>query len=78
VWKLAIGNELNVTHQLYNICLTRAQERLRTADSVEVVEGAVALRTGDSVDKEASMELIQLDIARTFPHLCIFQCVSLC
>jgi hypothetical protein len=29
------------------------------------------------VDKEASMELIQLDIARTFPHLCIFQRVSI-
>lgn len=78
MWKLAIGNDLNVTHQLYNICLTRAQERLRVADSVEVVEvAAAAARTGDSMDKEASMELIQLDIARTFPHLCIFQCVSL-
>ncbi|XP_069678190.1 TBC1 domain family member 14-like isoform X2 [Periplaneta americana] len=64
VWKLAIGNDLNVTHQLYNICLTRAQERLKAA---------VTAQAGDNVDKEASMELIQLDIARTFPHLCIFQ-----
>jgi hypothetical protein len=83
VWKLAIGNDLNVTHQLYNICLTRAQERLRAADSLEVGEVAAAAaavaaaQTGDNVDKEASMELIQLDIARTFPHLCIFQRVSL-
>lgn len=80
MWKLAIGNDLNVTNQLYNICLTRAQERLRSTDSVDVVEvaAAAAARTGDGADKEASMELIQLDIARTFPHLCIFQCVSLC
>jgi hypothetical protein len=78
VWKLAIGNDLNVTHQLYNICLTRAQERLRAADALKVMEVAEAARIGDSMDKEASMELIQLDIARTFPHLCIFQCVSLC
>jgi hypothetical protein len=73
---LAIGNDLNVTHQLYSICLARAQERLRAADCLEVEDSARATRTGDSVDKEASMELIQLDIARTFPHLCIFQLVS--
>lgn len=74
VWKLAIGNDLNVTHQLYSICLARAQERMNTADSLEIGEAAAATRTGDSVNKEASMELIQLDISRTFPHLCIFQC----
>jgi len=78
VWKLAIGNDLNVTHQLYSICLARAQERMNAADSLETGEAAAAIRTGDSVNKEASMELIQLDISRTFPHLCIFQCVSAC
>ncbi|KAJ9592631.1 hypothetical protein L9F63_015704, partial [Diploptera punctata] len=67
VWKLAIGNDLNVTHQLYNICLSRAQERLKEVGDTETPQ------SGDNVDKEASMELIQLDIARTFPHLCIFQ-----
>ena len=80
MWKLAIGNDLNVTHQLYSICLARAQERMNAADSLETGEAAAAAatRTGDSVNKEASMELIQLDISRTFPHLCIFQCVSVC
>ena len=48
----------------------RAQERLNSArgstDSVcDVVK--------DAADREASLELIQLDISRTFPHLCIFQ-----
>ena len=83
MWKLAIGNDLNVTHQLYSICLARAQERMNAADSLETGEAAAAAaaaatRTGDSVNKEASMEVIQLDISRTFPHLCIFQCVSAC
>lgn len=42
-------------------CLCRAQDRLRGGGP------------SSENDKEASMELIQLDISRTFPHLCIFQ-----
>ncbi|XP_054279659.1 TBC1 domain family member 14-like [Macrosteles quadrilineatus] len=61
VWKLAIGNHLNLTHSLYNIYVQRAQDRLRGGGP------------SSENDKEASMELIQLDISRTFPHLCIFQ-----
>ncbi|KAG7234088.1 hypothetical protein INR49_005927 [Caranx melampygus] len=41
VWSLAVGNELNITH-----------------------------------DRESSLELIKLDISRTFPQLCIFQQVQ--
>ncbi|GLG94232.1 Ecotropic viral integration site 5 ortholog [Gryllus bimaculatus] len=70
VWRLAIGNDLNITHQLYNICVSRAQERLRAA--TELLEGKSEFEL-DNPDKEASVELIQLDIARTFPNLCIFQ-----
>uniref|UniRef100_A0A3B1JP63 TBC1 domain family member 14 n=1 Tax=Astyanax mexicanus TaxID=7994 RepID=A0A3B1JP63_ASTMX len=45
VWSLAIGNDLNITHD-----------------------------SGSShADREASLELIKLDISRTFPSLCIFQ-----
>lgn len=29
-----------------------------------------------AADREASLELIKLDISRTFPNLCIFQQVS--
>ncbi|XP_072553612.1 TBC1 domain family member 14 isoform X3 [Paramormyrops kingsleyae] len=72
VWSLAMGNELNITHELYSICLARAKEKwksLPTSDS-----GADADDIGLSqADREASLELIKLDISRTFPNLCIFQ-----
>uniref|UniRef100_A0A8C6EBH0 Rab-GAP TBC domain-containing protein n=1 Tax=Microcebus murinus TaxID=30608 RepID=A0A8C6EBH0_MICMU len=63
VWSLAIGNELNITHQLFDICLARAKEKWRS------------LSTGGSEveSEDAGLELIKLDISRTFPNLCIFQ-----
>ncbi|KAI5101597.1 TBC1 domain family member 14 isoform X1, partial [Silurus meridionalis] len=72
VWALAIGNELNITHELYDICLARAKEKWSASpQSVTAAEG----ETGDvsHADREASLELIKLDISRTFPSLCIFQ-----
>ncbi|RZF49182.1 hypothetical protein LSTR_LSTR008468 [Laodelphax striatellus] len=66
VWKLAIGNELNLTHQLYDICCLRAQDMLKSAN-----DGNCDRSTEDN--KESSVQLIQLDISRTFPNLCIFQ-----
>lgn len=64
VWRLAIGNELNLTPQLYEICLSRAQNRLNSPEPSYCES---------DIDQESSMDVIQLDIARTFPHLCIFQ-----
>ncbi|KAF4088685.1 hypothetical protein AMELA_G00057480 [Ameiurus melas] len=74
VWSLAIGNELNITHELYDICLARAKEKWSASPpSVTTTEN----NTGDvglsHADREASLELIKLDISRTFPSLCIFQ-----
>ncbi|XP_028998903.1 TBC1 domain family member 14 isoform X2 [Betta splendens] len=70
VWSLAVGNELNITHELYNICLARAKEKWNTtaAPATEAETEDV-----DSSDRESSLELIKLDISRTFPQLCIFQ-----
>ncbi|XP_046905095.1 TBC1 domain family member 14 isoform X2 [Hypomesus transpacificus] len=72
VWSLAVGNELNITHELYNICLARAKEKWKAMPSVapetESEDAGLSL-----ADREASLELIKLDISRTFPHLCIFQ-----
>nr|XP_029522987.1 TBC1 domain family member 14 isoform X2 [Oncorhynchus nerka] len=69
VWSLAVGNELNITHELYNICLARARDKWKSMPTEPVTEDA-----GSSLaDREASLELIKLDISRTFPHLCIFQ-----
>ncbi|KAJ8008063.1 hypothetical protein DPEC_G00100880 [Dallia pectoralis] len=71
VWSLAVGNELNITHELYDICLARAREKWKTMPSAAEPETE---DVGSSLaDREASLELIKLDISRTFPHLCIFQ-----
>ncbi|XP_066429415.1 TBC1 domain family member 14 isoform X2 [Eleutherodactylus coqui] len=72
VWSLAIGNELNITHELYDICLSRAKDRWKSMSM-----GGSDVENEDSglsaSDREASLELIKLDISRTFPSLCIFQ-----
>nr|XP_045248023.1 TBC1 domain family member 14 isoform X3 [Macaca fascicularis] len=72
VWSLAIGNELNITHELFDICLARAKERWRSLST-----GGSEVENEDAgfpaADREASLELIKLDISRTFPNLCIFQ-----
>uniref|UniRef100_H2M4S7 TBC1 domain family member 14 n=1 Tax=Oryzias latipes TaxID=8090 RepID=H2M4S7_ORYLA len=70
VWSLAVGNELNITHELYSICLARAREKWRTTLTFPPVLLPDAL---GSSDRESSLELIKLDISRTFPQLCIFQ-----
>ncbi|XP_035375610.1 TBC1 domain family member 14 isoform X2 [Electrophorus electricus] len=70
VWRLAIGNDLNITHELFNICLARAKEKCSAAPTTAISTAD----TGSShADREASLELIKLDISRTFPSLCIFQ-----
>ncbi|XP_066537570.1 TBC1 domain family member 14 isoform X2 [Hoplias malabaricus] len=74
VWSLAIGNELNITHELYDICLSRAKERWNASPAPSTTTETDTGDAGSShADKEASLELIKLDISRTFPSLCIFQ-----
>uniref|UniRef100_A0A4X2K5P7 Rab-GAP TBC domain-containing protein n=1 Tax=Vombatus ursinus TaxID=29139 RepID=A0A4X2K5P7_VOMUR len=70
VWSLAVGNELNITPELYEIFLSRAKERWKSFSETSTendVEGVSV------ADREASLELIKLDISRTFPSLYIFQ-----
>nr|XP_034492964.1 TBC1 domain family member 12 isoform X3 [Marmota flaviventris] len=70
VWSLAVGNELNITPELYEIFLSRAKERWKSfseSNSENDTEGVSV------ADREASLELIKLDISRTFPSLYIFQ-----
>ncbi|KAM4636278.1 TBC1 domain family member 12 [Discoglossus pictus] len=72
VWSLAIGNELNITPELYEIFLSRAKERWKsfseTSSENDTEDAGVSV-----ADREASLELIKLDISRTFPSLYIFQ-----
>ncbi|KAK1175250.1 TBC1 domain family member 14-like isoform X1 [Acipenser oxyrinchus oxyrinchus] len=72
VWSLAVGNELNITHELYDICLARAREKWKSMPTA----GPETYNEDPGIslaDREASLELIKLDISRTFPNLCIFQ-----
>ncbi|XP_052001998.1 TBC1 domain family member 12 [Xyrauchen texanus] len=72
VWSLAVGNELNITPELYEIFLSRAKEKWRsyseTSSVSENEDCGVSL-----ADRESSLDLIKLDISRTFPSLYIFQ-----
>lgn len=71
VWMLAIGNDLHITPELYEICVCRAKDRIRmAAESISVSED---VDVEAMADKEGSVELIKLDVSRTFPQLCIFQ-----
>jgi hypothetical protein len=86
VWRLAVGNELNITPDLYQICVSRLATLfcnildvefliLRALDRLQAVKSSNNLNqdAASESDKESSVQLIQLDIARTFPLLCIFQ-----
>ncbi|XP_044035837.1 TBC1 domain family member 12-like isoform X3 [Siniperca chuatsi] len=64
VWSLAIGNELNITADLYEIFLSRAKEKWKNLSETE---------TDDGASLADSLELITRDIARTFVSLCVFQ-----
>ncbi|XP_076981501.1 TBC1 domain family member 12 isoform X2 [Tamandua tetradactyla] len=70
VWSLAVGNELNITPELYEIFLSRAKERWKSFSETSSENDAEGISVAD---REASLELIKLDISRTFPSLYIFQ-----
>ncbi|XP_029814420.1 TBC1 domain family member 12 [Manacus vitellinus] len=72
VWSLAVGNELNITPELYEIFLSRAKERWKSF-SETTAENDTEDAGASVADREASLELIKLDISRTFPSLYIFQ-----
>ncbi|XP_076856797.1 TBC1 domain family member 12 [Brachyhypopomus gauderio] len=72
VWSLAIGNELNITPELYEIFLSRAKERWKSFRELGC-EGEAEESAASMADRESSLELIKLDISRTFPSLYIFQ-----
>ncbi|KAG1701215.1 TBC1 domain family member 14 [Nymphon striatum] len=73
VWKLAIGNHLNVTAELYEICVNRARDRISLAVESASICSEDADTADSSPDKESSVDLIKLDVSRTFPQFCIFQ-----
>uniref|UniRef100_A0A8C9G738 Rab-GAP TBC domain-containing protein n=1 Tax=Pavo cristatus TaxID=9049 RepID=A0A8C9G738_PAVCR len=51
VWSLAIGNELNITHELYDICLARAKEKWRSRSTVGAEVECEGMFSFDSIFK---------------------------
>ncbi|KYQ91551.1 RabGAP/TBC domain-containing protein [Tieghemostelium lacteum] len=60
VWPLLIGNDLNITPELFTIFGARAERAKQKSES-------------SSLGREGSVSLIHLDLPRTFPMLSIFQ-----
>ncbi|XP_013855453.1 TBC1 domain family member 12 [Austrofundulus limnaeus] len=73
VWSLAIGNELNITPELYEIFLSRAKEKWRSYSETSSMNDNESDGGASLADRESSLDLIKLDISRTFPSLFIFQ-----
>ncbi|XP_054711360.1 TBC1 domain family member 14-like [Uloborus diversus] len=69
VWKLAIGNELNITQELFDICTARSKEKIWV--STEVISTCSNEETLEV--NESAADFIKLDVSRTFPQLGIFQ-----
>jgi len=68
VWFKALDNTLNLTPQLYNILVTRAKQQLLAAS-----EESEEVSSMSTESREETLELIKLDVSRTFPQLGIFQ-----
>ncbi|KAI3365033.1 hypothetical protein L3Q82_010086 [Scortum barcoo] len=65
VWSLVIGNELNITAELYEIFLCRVKEKWTTLSESD--DGAAL------ADSESTLQLLVRDASTTFPSLCVFQ-----
>eukprot|EP00794_Sanderia_malayensis_P005458 gene5458-6141_t len=73
VWRLAIGNDLRITPELFQIMKLNAQQKIAAQKYQEPVATLHDNESSLVVSKENTVGLIALDVARTFPTLCIFQ-----
>lgn len=69
IWKLAVGNDLNITQELYDICYGRSKEKIWDSGNPKSEEGS----NENGNCKESAADFIKLDVSRTFPQLGIFQ-----
>ena len=74
---MAIGNELNLTKESYRFYEKKAQQKLETLSKKEDKSSDETNETIVESDKpnesSSSVELIKLDVSRTFTQLCFFQ-----
>ncbi|CAF5162766.1 unnamed protein product, partial [Rotaria magnacalcarata] len=80
VWRLAIKNELGLTHELFTQLEEMAREKLEATRQAEDARSNHSrlsqFRPTTSHSSETTstyIELIQLDVSRTFPQLGLFQ-----
>ena len=75
VWKLAIGNELNLTKESYYFYEKKAKQKLDYLKHNQGLDQSFDLSESKNGEKsdESSVELIKLDVSRTFPQLSFFQ-----
>jgi len=76
VWKLAVGNALFLTPELFLIFQNNAKEKLSQQKRVKELTSPLTMHNSESslvVCRENALGLITLDVQRTFPSLCIFQ-----
>ena len=64
VWPLLVGNKLRISKELFKIHSQRA---------IEARNKKEAEHSGEDIDHEDTLNLIPVDIGRTFPHLGFFQ-----
>lgn len=69
VWQHAVGNDLNITEELYDICVIRSKEKIWISETHLNKDEEET----DAKGKEGAAEFITLDVSRTFPQLGIFQ-----
>ena len=67
--RILIDHHVMFVSELYEICHGRAKDIIKLINESGDSDGS----TEDSTNKESSVDLIKLDVSRTFPQLCIFQ-----
>lgn len=72
IWRLALGNALGLTSDLFGILAERGRE-LAAALSREAEARAEGGSGAATASREASLHVIEVDMPRTFPSLSLFQ-----
>lgn len=79
MWKLTIGNELNLTHELFEQLETIAREKMNEIQQIErdgnpdELSISTNLLSHSNDNNRAYFQCIQLDVSRTFSQLGLFQ-----
>lgn len=77
IWRMAIGNQLNLTSQCFESNLAKwchsSLESLQLKDEEKVKENDRIVNCLSKCSDESVYELIKLDVSRTFPSLKLFQ-----